>query len=76
MDHNHHNHEHADSEAFQSGDSLMYTCPMHPEILQDKPGMCPECGMSLVPTKTKKKDPHSEEKESDKHAGHKTESFL
>lgn len=25
-----------------------YTCPMHPEIHKDAPGMCPECGMSLV----------------------------
>ncbi|MFH2050109.1 MAG: heavy metal translocating P-type ATPase [bacterium] len=24
-----------------------YTCPMHPEILQDKPGNCPKCGMAL-----------------------------
>lgn len=24
-----------------------YTCPMHPEIRQDKPGSCPKCGMSL-----------------------------
>lgn len=26
----------------------MYTCPMHPEIKQDKPGRCPKCGMNLV----------------------------
>jgi heavy metal-binding protein len=25
-----------------------YTCPMHHEILQDKPGKCPKCGMTLV----------------------------
>ncbi len=24
-----------------------YTCPMHPEIIQDHPGDCPICGMSL-----------------------------
>ena len=24
-----------------------YTCPMHPEILQDTPGSCPKCGMAL-----------------------------
>ncbi len=23
-----------------------YTCPMHPEIVQDKPGSCPKCGMA------------------------------
>ena len=26
-----------------------YTCPMHPEIVQDGPGDCPECGMALEP---------------------------
>ena len=26
-----------------------YTCPMHPQIVQDGPGKCPLCGMRLVP---------------------------
>src|SRR3569623_192116 len=26
-----------------------YTCPMHPEIVQDGPGFCPICGMALEP---------------------------
>ena len=26
-----------------------YTCPMHPEIVRDKPGNCPICGMALEP---------------------------
>jgi Cu2+-exporting ATPase len=26
-----------------------YTCPMHPEIVQDQPGECSICGMDLVP---------------------------
>jgi len=25
-----------------------YTCPMHPEVVQDTPGNCPKCGMTLV----------------------------
>ena len=25
-----------------------YTCPMHPQIIKDKPGSCPICGMDLV----------------------------
>ena len=29
----------------------LYTCPMHPEILQDTTGECPICGMDLVPVK-------------------------
>ena len=25
-----------------------YTCPMHPQIVEEKPGNCPICGMTLV----------------------------
>lgn len=28
-----------------------YTCPMHPEVTDTKPGRCPKCGMDLVPKK-------------------------
>jgi P-type Cu+ transporter len=27
----------------------LYTCPMHPEIVQEEPGHCPICGMALEP---------------------------
>ena len=27
----------------------LYTCPMHPDVISDKPGKCPKCGMNLVP---------------------------
>lgn len=31
-----------------AGDSgTVYTCPMHPEVRQTKPGSCPICGMGL-----------------------------
>src|SRR6056297_1343613 len=26
-----------------------WTCPMHPEVVEDGPGSCPKCGMDLVP---------------------------
>ncbi|HEY4490136.1 MAG TPA: copper-translocating P-type ATPase [Candidatus Paceibacterota bacterium] len=62
---------------------------MHPEIKQDKPGMCPECGMSLI--KLKNIDNHTEHDKSrfaeanlgssisqakSRHAGHSTKMFL
>ncbi len=29
--------------------AIEYSCPMHPEIVQNFPGRCPECGMMLLP---------------------------
>lgn len=48
-----------------------YTCPMHPEVRQDRPGMCPECGMNLVPAKSSTAHTGHE-----KHAGHSTVMFF
>jgi Cu(I)/Ag(I) efflux system membrane fusion protein len=31
-----------------AGESVKYTCPMHPEVVQDKAGSCPKCSMALV----------------------------
>ena len=31
-----------------------WTCPMHPEVSEPKPGKCPKCGMNLVPAAPKK----------------------
>jgi hypothetical protein len=31
--------------------ATVYVCPMHPEVVADKPGKCPKCGMALEPRK-------------------------
>lgn len=36
---------------------VQYTCTMHPEVLSDKPGKCPKCGMALVKKTDAKKKP-------------------
>jgi P-type Cu+ transporter len=38
----------ADRHDAAAADAL-YTCPMHPEIVQHGPGACPKCGMALEP---------------------------
>src|SRR3989337_32185 len=40
------NDEHAGHDTQAS--ATKYTCAMHPQIVQDKPGNCPICGMTLV----------------------------
>jgi Cu+-exporting ATPase len=39
--------EPAEDAAAQEG--VLHTCPMHPEVQQDGPGICPLCGMALEP---------------------------
>jgi len=31
---------------------VVYSCPMHPEVVSEEPGSCPKCGMKLLPTAT------------------------
>ncbi len=47
------------SEAHLHGRNMDYTCPMHPQIQTDKPGLCPICNMQLVKkTNSAKPDEH------------------
>jgi P-type Cu2+ transporter len=57
-----------------------YTCPMHPEIMQDKLGNCPKCGMTLVLVKANTKLTHSQHQHGSNpamgHEGHNHNSMI
>lgn len=38
----------AKTESNENASAGTYTCTMHPEVISDKPGKCPKCGMELV----------------------------
>ncbi|WP_347158651.1 efflux RND transporter periplasmic adaptor subunit [Pontibacter chitinilyticus] len=40
-------HEHSEKEVL--AENTTYTCPMHPQVVENEPGTCPICGMQLVP---------------------------
>jgi Cu+-exporting ATPase len=42
--HSHHDHAHA---TMKPAAVAKYFCPMHPDVIADKPGSCPKCGMAL-----------------------------
>lgn len=42
---------HGAQDASAHAGETLYTCSMHPEVLQNEPGKCPQCGMKLVPLK-------------------------
>lgn len=64
-----------------SAASVQYYCPMHPQVVQDHPGECPICSMTLVkkaegkaPQDSPGSSPDSRGGASREHAGHRHES--
>ena len=45
----HDHHKTAIAAVSSAAEDSLYTCPMHPEVLADRPGDCPKCGMPLEP---------------------------
>ncbi len=66
---NHNNHNKMNNEV------QIYTCPMHPKVIQDTPGMCPECGMNLIKSQSASWRTKSQTSEHDRHSGHSTNIF-
>ncbi|MEK7519283.1 MAG: copper-translocating P-type ATPase [Patescibacteria group bacterium] len=56
----------------QNSKKTIYTCPMHPEIIKEMAGMCPECGMNLIKHETHDMN-HARR---DKQGSHTTQMFL
>jgi P-type Cu+ transporter len=59
--HGHHGHDHGNKPPAPAAPGTKYTCPMHPEIVQDGPGSCPICGMALEPMTVSREKPENEE---------------
>ena len=51
-----------DNSAKPAGDApSVWTCPMHPEIRRERPGVCPICGMTLEPLRPARDEGQSAE---------------
>src|SRR5215211_1266925 len=44
-------------EPSKPAEKTLYTCSMHPQVVQDHPGDCPICGMKLVPVRKQPSSP-------------------
>lgn len=54
----------AQEEGTVSGEAVQkaaFSCPMHPEVLQDEAGECPVCGMKLEPVVQEEEDEPAQE---------------
>jgi multidrug efflux pump subunit AcrA (membrane-fusion protein) len=45
------------NEPSKPAEKTLYTCSMHPQVVQDHPGDCPICGMKLVPVRKQPSSP-------------------
>jgi RND family efflux transporter MFP subunit len=60
--------DHASDSAAQGGDQL-WTCGMHPEVIQEEPGICPICHMDLTPLRDSGQDMTEEHADQHEQAG-------
>ena len=48
-----------------AAEKTLYTCGMHPQVVQDHPGDCPICGMKLVPARKQSASAGEDRKKTD-----------
>jgi hypothetical protein len=71
----HSNHEHHTAQEQETDQK--YTCMMHPEVITDRPGNCPKCGMKLVPVEQhKRRTSNIENRTSNSHATETHQSIM
>ncbi|ESU24535.1 putative Co/Zn/Cd efflux system membrane fusion protein [Flavobacterium enshiense DK69] len=63
----------SDNHSGHEKQAVVYTCSMHPEIIRDKPGNCPICGMTLVKKMTNN---HTEKNHSIENVLKPTDNFI
>ena len=61
-------HEHEQKQEHEA--KQKYTCLMHPEVITDRPGNCPKCGMKLVPVKQEKRRMPNVQRSTSNHQSH------
>jgi FtsP/CotA-like multicopper oxidase with cupredoxin domain len=49
---------------------VVYTCPMHPDVVSEEPGHCPDCGMKLLPAHLVAEAGGGHQPEAHDHSGH------
>jgi len=54
---------------------IVFTCPMHPEVVKDQRGSCPKCHMALEKKKVDTSHGHGDHEDHDKHEGHNPNMF-
>jgi FtsP/CotA-like multicopper oxidase with cupredoxin domain len=59
-----------DMEAPAADGPVTYQCPMHPEVVSEEPGHCPDCGMKLLPSQLVAEAGGGHEHAGHEHAGH------
>lgn len=49
--------DHADHAEHAEDPDVIYICSMDPQVIQDRPGRCPICGMNLTPVERQEQQP-------------------